>query len=110
MHRVPHRHRLATVEQDPRAFVAVAHGTRVEAVRHLAVGKAASAPHRLSELGVFAQPIVDRAVSHIEAISQFLVGGAGQAQRVGLLGEFRLVKRRPSGSIHHRSSSMTAAV
>jgi hypothetical protein len=104
MHRLPHRHRLAAVEQDLRAFVAVADGPRVEAVRHLAVGKAASAPHRLGELGVFSQPIVDRAVSHVEAIRQFLVGGASQAQPVGLLGEFRLVKRRPSGSVHRRSS------
>jgi len=106
MHRLPHRHRLAAVEQDLRAFVAVADGPRVEAVRHLAVGKAASAPHRLGELGVFAQPIVDRAVSHVEAVRQFLVGGASQAQPVGLLGEFRLVKRRPSGSVHRRSSSV----
>ena len=109
MHRVPHRHRLAAVEQDPRAFVAVADGPRVEAVRHFAVGKAASAPHRRGELGMFAQPVVDRAVAHVEAIRQFLVGGASQAQPVGLLGEFRLVKRRPSGSVHRRSSSMMAA-
>ena len=40
MHRLPHRHRLAAVEQDPRALVVVADGPRVEAVRHLAVGKA----------------------------------------------------------------------
>jgi hypothetical protein len=109
MHRVPHRHWLAAVEQDPRAFVVVADGTRVEAARHLAVGKAASAPHRQGELGMFPQPVIDRAVSHVEAIRQFLVGGARQAQLVGLLGEFRLVKRRPSGSVHHRSSSMMAA-
>jgi hypothetical protein len=109
MHRVPHQQRLAAVEQDPRALVAVADGPRVEAVRHFAVGKAASAPYRLGELGVFAQPVVDRAVSHVETIGQFLVGGASQAQPVGLLGEFRLVKRRPSGSVHHRSSSMRTA-
>jgi hypothetical protein len=107
MHRVRHRHRLAVMEQDPRGLVAVADGPRIEAVRHLAVGKVASAPHRQGELGVFSQPVVDRAVSYVEAIGQFLVGGARQAQPVGLLGEFRLVKRRPSGSVHRRSSSVT---
>jgi hypothetical protein len=109
MHRVPHRHRLAAVEQDPRALVVVADGPRVQTLRHFAVGKAPSASHRLGELRVFAQPVVDRAVSHAETIGQFLVGGASQAQLVGLLGEFWLVKRRPPGSVHHRSSSMMAA-
>ncbi len=107
MHRVRHRHRLAAVEHDPRGLVAVADGTRVEAVRDFAVGKAASAPRRQGELGVFSQPVVDRAASHVEAIGQLLVDGASQAQPVGLLGEFRLVKRRPSGSVHRRSSSVT---
>jgi hypothetical protein len=79
MHHVPHAHRLAVMEQDTRGLVVVADGPCVEAVRDLAVGKAASASHRLGELGVFAQPVVDRAASHVEAISQFLVGGARQA-------------------------------
>jgi hypothetical protein len=76
-------------------------------VRHIAVGKIASAPHRQGELGVLAQPVVDRAVCHVEGIGQFLVGGACQAQPVGLVGEFRFVKRRPSGSVHRRSSIVT---
>jgi hypothetical protein len=109
MHRLPHRHRLAAVEQDPRALVVVADGPRVQALRHFAVGKAASASHRLGELWVFSQPVVDRAVSHAKTIGQFLVGRARQAQLVCLFGEFRLVKRRPSGSVHHRSSSMRTA-
>jgi hypothetical protein len=79
MHHVPHRHRLAAVEQDARGFVVVADGPCVEAARHLAIGKAASASHRLGELGVSAQPVVDRATPHVEAIGQFLVGGARQA-------------------------------
>jgi hypothetical protein len=79
MHHVPHLHRLAVMEQDARGLVVVADGPRVEAVRHLAVGKAASASHRHGELGVSAQPVVDRAASHVEAIGQFLVGGSRQA-------------------------------
>jgi hypothetical protein len=106
MHRVAHRHRLAAVEQDPRDLVVVADSPRVEAAGHIGVGEVASAPHRQGELGVFSQPVVDRAVCHVETIGQFLVGGARQAKPVGLLGEFRLVKRRPSGSVHRRSSSV----
>jgi hypothetical protein len=69
-------------------------------VRHLAIGQRASAPHRLGELGVFAQPVVDRAVADLEGVGQVAVGGAGQAKLEGLLGEFRLVVRGPSGSVH----------
>jgi len=100
VHRVRHRHRLATVEHDPGALVGVADGARIEAVRHVTVGERASTLHRLRELGVFLQPVVDRAVAHVETVGQIPVGGARQAKLEGLLGEFRLVERRPSGSIH----------
>jgi hypothetical protein len=53
---------------------------------------------------MFLQPVVDRAVAHVEAVGQVAVGRAGQAKLEGLLGEFRLVERRPSGSVHDRSS------
>jgi hypothetical protein len=92
--------RLALAEHDPGDLVAVADRARVEAVRHLAVGQAAAASDRLGELGVFAQPVVDRAVADLEAVGEVAVGGPGQAKLEGLLGEFRLVERRPSGSVH----------
>jgi len=92
------------VEHDPGGLVGVADGARIEAVRDATVGEAASAFHRLGELGVSLQPVVDRAVAHVEAVGEVAVGGAGQAELIGLLGEFRLVERRPSGSVHDRSS------
>jgi hypothetical protein len=73
-------------------------------VRHFAVGNGTSTLHRLGELGAFLQPVVDRAVAHVETVGQVEVGGAGQAKLEGLLGEFRLVERRPSRSVHDRSS------
>jgi hypothetical protein len=69
-------------------------------VRDATVGEIASTLHRLGELGMFLQPVVDRAVAHVEAVGQIPVGGASQAKLEGLRGEFRLVERRPSGSIH----------
>jgi len=69
-------------------------------VRHLAVGQGAAASHRLGELGVFAQPVVDRAVADLERVGEVAVGAAGQAKLEGLLGEFGFVERRPSGSVH----------
>jgi hypothetical protein len=95
-----HRHRFAAVEHDPGGLVGIADGARIEAVRHVTVGEAASPLHRLGELRVFLQPVVDRAVANVEAIGQVAVGGARQAKLEGLRGEFRLVERRPSGSIH----------
>jgi hypothetical protein len=48
-------------------------------VRHLAVGQRASTLHRLGELGMFPQPIVDRAVADVERVGQVAVDGASQA-------------------------------
>jgi hypothetical protein len=99
-----HRHRLAAVEHDPGGLVGVADGARIEAVRDATVGEAASAFHRLGERGMFQQPVVDRAVADLEGVGQVLIGGASQAELEGLLGEFRLIERRPSGSVHDRFS------
>jgi hypothetical protein len=104
VHRLLQGHRLALAEHDPGGLVAVADGAGIEAVRHLAVGQAAPASHRLGELGMFVQPVVDRAVADLERLGEVAVGGAGQAQFEGLLGEFRLVVRGPSGSVHDPSS------
>jgi hypothetical protein len=104
VHRVRQDHRLALVEHDPGGLVGIADRARIEAVRDLAVGQCASTLHRLGELGMFLQPVVDRAVADLEGVGQVEVGGAGQAKLEGLLGEFRLVERRPSGSVHDRSS------
>jgi hypothetical protein len=101
---VRHRHRLAAVEHNPGGLVGIADGARIEAVRDATVGESASTPHRLGELGMFLQPVVDRAVAYLEGVSQVAVGGASQAKLEGLLGKFRLVERRPSGSVHDRSS------
>jgi hypothetical protein len=72
----------------------------MERTRHRAVGEDAAALHRLGKLGMFLQPIIDRAVADLEGVGEVAVGGAGQAKLQGLLGEFRLVERRPSGSVH----------
>jgi hypothetical protein len=95
------------VEHNAGALVSIADGARIEAVRDATVGKSASALHRLGELGMFLQPVVDRAVADLEGVGQVLVGGARQAKLEGLIGEFRLVERRPSGSVHDLSSSYT---
>jgi hypothetical protein len=100
VHRLRQDHRLAFAEHDPGGLVAVADGAGIKAVRHLAVGQGAAAFHRLGELGVFAQPVVDRAVANLERVGQVAVDGAGQAKLEGLLGEFRLVVRGPSRSVH----------
>jgi hypothetical protein len=100
VHRFRHDHRLALAEHDPGGLVAVTDGTGIEAVRHLAIGHGASASHRVGELGVSVQPVVDRAVADLERVGQVAVGAASQAKLEGLLGEFRLVVRRPSGSVH----------
>jgi hypothetical protein len=92
------------MEHDPGGLVGVADGARIEGVRDATVGERASTLHRLGELGMFQQPVVDRAVAHLEGVSQVAVGGAGQAKLEGLLGEFRHVTRRPSRSVHDRSS------
>jgi hypothetical protein len=88
------------VEHDPGGLVGIADRARIEAVRHLAVGQRASPLHRLGELGMFLQPVVDRAVADLESVGEVAVGGASQAKLEGLLGEFRLVERGPSGSVH----------
>jgi hypothetical protein len=88
------------VEHDPGALVGIADGARIEAVRDATVGESASPLHRLGEFGAFLQPVVDRAVANVEGVGQILVGGARQAKLEGLLGECRLVERRPSGSVH----------
>jgi hypothetical protein len=93
------------MEQNPAGLVGVADGARIEAVRDAAVGETASPLHRLGELGMFLQPVVDRAVADLEGVGQVPVGGARQAKLEGLRGEFRLVERRPPGSVHDRSSS-----
>jgi hypothetical protein len=77
----------------------------MEGARHLAVGDGASAFHRLGELGMFLQPIVDGAVADLERVGEVAIGRAGQAKLAGLFGEFRLVERRPSGSVHGLSSN-----
>jgi hypothetical protein len=92
------------MEQNLGGLVGVADGARIEGVRHFSVGDSASVFHRLGELGVLLQPVVDRAVADIETVGQVAVGGARQAKPEGLLGEFRLVERRPSRSVHDRSS------
>jgi len=102
-----HRDQFAAVEHDPGGLVGITDGARIEAVRDATVGESASTLHRLGELGMFLQPVVDRAVADLEGVGQVLVGGARQAKLEGLLGEFRLVERRPSGSVHRRSSSVT---
>jgi hypothetical protein len=104
VHRLRHHHRLALIEQHLGGLVGIADGARIEAARHLAVGDGAHAFHRLGELGDSLQPVVDRAVAYVEAVGQVAVGGARQAKLEGLFGEFRLVERRPSGSVHDRSS------
>jgi hypothetical protein len=101
---VGHRDQFAAVEHDPGGLVGVADRARIEAARHLAIGQRAATLHRLGELGMFPQPVVDRAVADLEGVGQVAVGGAGQAKLEGLLGEFRLVERRPSGSVHDQSS------
>jgi hypothetical protein len=95
-----HRDQFAAVEHDPGGLVGITDGARIEAVRDATIGERASTLHRLGELGMFLQPVVDRAVADLEGVGQVLVGGARQAKLEGLLGEFRLVERRPSGSIH----------
>jgi hypothetical protein len=72
----------------------------MEGARHRAVGEHAAAFHRLGELGLFLQPVVDRAAADLERIGEVAVGGASQAKLEGLLGEFRLVERGASGSVH----------
>jgi hypothetical protein len=72
----------------------------MEAARHRAVGEGAAALHRLGELGLVPKPVVDGAVADLERVGEVSVGGAGQAKLEGLLGEFRLVERGPSGSVH----------
>jgi hypothetical protein len=104
VHRLRHHHRRAAIQQHLGGVVGVADGARIEAVRHLAVGDGTSTLHRLGELGDSLQPIVDRAVAYVETVGQVAVGGASQAKLEGLFGEFRLVERRPSGSVHDRSS------
>jgi hypothetical protein len=104
VHRVRHRDQFAAVEHDPGGLIGVTDRTRIEAVRDATIGKIASTLHRLGELGMFLQPVVDRAVADLEGVGQILVGGARQAKLEGLLGEFRLVERRPSGSVHDQSS------
>jgi hypothetical protein len=99
-----HRDQFAAVEHDPGGLVGITDGARIEAVRDATVGESASTLHRLGELGMFLQPVVDRAVADLEGVGQVLVGGARQAKLEGLLGEFRLVERRPSGPVHDRSS------
>jgi hypothetical protein len=101
---VRHRDQFAAVEHNPGGLVGVADGARVEAVRDATVGERAPTLHRLGELGMFLQPVIDRAVAHLEAVGQVPVDGASQGKLEGLLGKFRLVERRPAGSIHDRSS------
>jgi hypothetical protein len=72
----------------------------MKGARHCAVGEHASALHRLGELGLFLQPVVDGAVADLERVGEVAVGGAGQAKLEGLLGKFRLVERGPPGSVH----------
>ncbi|HTB38091.1 MAG TPA: hypothetical protein VK777_13440, partial [Reyranella sp.] len=72
----------------------------MEGARHCTVGDRAAAFHRLGELGLFLQPVVDRAAADLERVGEVAVGGAGQAKLEGLLGEFRLVERGASGSVH----------
>jgi hypothetical protein len=72
----------------------------MEGARHRAVGEGAAAPHRLGEFGLLLQPVVDCAVTDLERVGEVAVGGAGQAKLEGLLGEFRLVERWPSGCVH----------
>jgi hypothetical protein len=93
------------MEQHLGGLVGVADGPRIDAVRHLAVGDAAAALHRLGELGVLVQPVVDGAVADLEGVGELVVGGAGEAKLEGLLGKFQLVERGPSGSVHDRFSS-----
>jgi hypothetical protein len=92
------------MEYDPGGLVGITDGARIEAVRDATVGEITSTLRRLGELGMFLQPVVDRAVPHLEGVGQVAVGGARQAKLEGLCGEFRLVERRPSGSVHDRSS------
>jgi len=99
-----HRDQFAAVEHDPGGLVGITDGARIEAVRDATVGESASTLHRLGELGMFLQPVVDRAVADLEGVGQVAVGGASQAKLEGLRGEFRLVERRPSGSVHDQSS------
>jgi hypothetical protein len=92
------------VEHSPGGLIGIADGARIEAVRDATVGKIASTLHRLDELGMFLQPVVDRAVANLEGVGEVAVGGASQAKLEGLRREFRLIERRPSGAIHGRSS------
>jgi hypothetical protein len=101
---VRHRDQFAAVEHNPGGLVGVADGARIEAVRDTTVGDSAATLHRLGELGMFLQPVVDRAVADLEGVGQVPVGGTSQAKLEGLLGKFRLVERRPAGSVHDRSS------
>jgi hypothetical protein len=100
VHRLSHDHRLAPIEHDPGGLVTVADSTRIKAARHRAVGEGPAAFHRLGELGLLLQPVVDGAVADLERVGEVAVGGAGQAKLEGLLGEFRLVERWPSGCVH----------
>jgi hypothetical protein len=88
------------VEHNAGALVGIADGARIEAVRDATVGEIASPLHRLGELGMFLQPVVDRAVADLERAGEVAVGGASQAKLEGLLGKFRLVERGASGSVH----------
>jgi hypothetical protein len=97
---VRQRDQFAAVEHNPGGLVGITDGARIEAVRDATVGEIASTLHRLGELGVFLQPVVDRAVADLEGVGEVLVCGASQAKLEDLRGKFRLVERRPSGSIH----------
>jgi hypothetical protein len=100
VHRLPHDHRLAPIEHDPGGLVAVADRARIKAARHRTISECTPALHRLGELGLLLQPVVDRAVADLERAGEVAVGGASQAKLEGLLGKFRLVERGASGSVH----------
>ena len=71
-------------------FVSVADGPAIEIVRDLPVGDQAAAPHGVGEVGMGLQPPVDRSPRDVEGLGEVVVGGAGQAELVGLLDEFLL--------------------
>src|SRR6266576_18416 len=71
---------LATMEHVLLAFMGVAHGTGQELVGDDHIDDVASLAHRLGELGMDSQPLVDGRARDLEEGRQLVVGPAQQAK------------------------------
>jgi hypothetical protein len=77
--------------------VAKTFGTIEQGADNHGVGNGAAAAHRVGEVWVRGNPVVDGAAGDAEEIAQRLVGGAEQAIVMGEFDVFGLVARRLSG-------------